>query len=183
MDARASSDDSTVFEPLAESAVACPGCRVLRRLFKQFPAKCLGECGLVESSSKIRRRTQNRDIAVSLLESNLQLLNHNICVGIADSENQGFAGKVGVHVAGQLFRYGVVERNGDNSLVEFINLEFDLVRGVSEIDLAGAGVSARRSSALRRSHRPSRSIVRSTRIVLMSIRQFCNNCSDNVTIS
>jgi hypothetical protein len=25
--------------------------------------------------------------------------------------------------------------------------------------------------------------VRSTRIVLMSIRQFCNNCSDNVTIS
>ena len=39
------------------------------------------------------------------------------------------------------------------------------------------------AEALRRSYTPSRSIVCSTRIVLMSIREFCSSCSDNVTIS
>src|ERR1700730_13020796 len=46
-----------------------------------------------------------------------------------------------------------------------------------------SGVNARKSSVVSRSHSPSRSIVRSTRSVLISMRQFWRSCSDKVTTS
>ena len=49
-------------------------------------------------------------------------------------------GRLGIDVPGQLFGDGAVEGNGYDLPVEVLDVEFDLVGRVGEIDLAGAGV-------------------------------------------